>query len=218
LNIDGTRIDSVSEADAWDGDNGFSECDGNALEGSESGELNTQNSGLSTEGRYPSNVVFDATEAERLDRAVGELATGDINGGAGRRDGDVGKFAQGTPQGANHNGDSGGPSRYFYTSKASKAERTEDGAIDNDHPTVKPLDLAEWLITLVTREGQVVLDPFAGSGMIPKAAKQLGRQFLGIEQQPRYADLARVRCGLSPNDPANVREDDSQRGLEVFGE
>ncbi len=174
--------------------------------------------GSETGGRYPANVVFDETAAAALDREVGETtnhdgnsyddqtvaATGDTYG---EYDGDrtVHSFD-----------DSGGPSRYFYTSKASRSERTEGGAIDNDHPTVKPLDLAEWLIRLVTREGQVVLDPFAGSGTIPKAAKGLGRQFLGIERQPRYADIARVRCGLTPEDPANVRSDDSQTGIDAY--
>ena len=170
-----------------------------------------------TEGRYPSNLIFDELAAEQLDEKNGttvsqggreEKASGYGSGNFGGTDevvGDSPGF-----------GDKGGPSRYFYTSKASRSERTENGAIDNDHPTVKPLDLAEWLIKLVTREGQVVLDPFAGSGTIPKAAKGLGRQFLGIEQQPRYADIARVRCGLTPNDPATVRSDDDQQGFEAY--
>jgi DNA modification methylase len=110
----------------------------------------------------------------------------------------------------------GGPSRYFYTSKATKAERTLDGRIDNAHPTVKPADLMEWLVTLVTAEGQIVLDPFAGSGTTLRAAKDKSRQFVGIEKQPKWADVARVRAGLSPDDPSHVRDDDAQRGFEAF--
>jgi site-specific DNA-methyltransferase (adenine-specific) len=211
LNIDGTRIDSVSEADAWDGDNGFSECDGNALEGSESGELNTQNSGLSTEGRYPSNVVFDETAAAALDREVGELA-GESRDEVTSSDGRM--FETGSDN--CYQQEPGGPSRYFYTSKASKAERTEDGSIDNSHPTVKPIDLMEWLIKLVTKENQIVLDPFCGSGTTLKACKALNRQFIGIEKQAKWADVARVRCGLTPDDPSVVRDDEDQTGLESY--
>ena len=212
LNIDETRIGTNEDTLRPAG----TESENPGLEGgslSESGRMN----GGHTEGRYPSNVVFDETAAERLDEKNGttvsqggreEKASGYGSGNFGGTDevvGDSPGF-----------GDKGGPSRYFYTSKASRSERTENGAIDNDHPTVKPLDLAEWLIRLVTREGQVVLDPFTGSGTIPKAAKALNREFVGIEQQPRYADLARVRCGLTPNDPATVRSDDAQRGFEAY--
>ena len=217
LNIDACRVDNVPESEAWEGDDGFSECDGKALEGSQSGELNTQNSGLSTDGRYPANVVFDETAAAALDREVGESKGSPESWSRGDTEEYGNDFH---PREANEDftgyGDSGGPSRYFYTSKASRSERTENGAIDNDHPTVKPIDLMEWLIKLVTREGQTVLDPFAGSGTTCKAAKGLGRQFLGIEQQPRYADIARVRCGLTPDDPAVVRSDDAQQGFEAY--
>jgi len=65
-------------------------------------------------------------------------------------------------------------------------------------------------------EPGVVLDPFAGAGTTLLKAKELGRRFVGIELNAEYADMARARIGLSPNDPANVRDDDAQRGLEVF--
>jgi len=112
----------------------------------------------------------------------------------------------------------GGPSRYFYTSKATRAERTLDGQIDNAHPTVKPGDLMEWLVRLVTAEDQNALDPFAGTGTTCRAAKDLGRQFIGIEKQPKWADVARVRTGLTPHDPSHVRDDPAQMGLESVGE
>ena len=168
------------------------------------------------EGRYPANVVFDETEAERLDSKIGELS-----GGARTPQSQTGRNTSDAPTQNDPEEriqlESGGPSRYFYTSKASRSERTHDGAIENDHPTVKPVDLMEWVVRLVTREGQLVLDPFAGSGTTLKAAKALGREFVGIEQQPRYADLARARVGLTVEDPANVRDDADQRGLEAFG-
>jgi DNA modification methylase len=76
----------------------------------------------------------------------------------------------------------------------------------------------EWLVKLATAEGQTVLDPFVGSGTTCAAAKDLGRQFIGIEKQSRWADVARVRVGLTPEDPSRVRSDDAQEGLEAFAD
>lgn len=63
----------------------------------------------------------------------------------------------------------------------------------NHHPTVKPLKLMSYLITLTTRQGDKVLDPFVGSGTTAVAAKMLGRAGLGIEREPEYAEIARAR-------------------------
>ena len=174
--------------------------------------------GSNTGGRYPANVVFDETAADALDAEVGVTKSksgGKSTGFSGDVYGDNSdEYADNEQERIGYDGE-GGPSRYFYTSKASRSERTEGGAIENDHPTVKPIDLMEWLIKLVTREGQVVLDPFAGSGTTCKAAKALNREFIGIERQAKYADVARVRCGLSPDDPSVVRED-GQGGLDEW--
>ena len=118
--------------------------------------------------------------------------------------------------------DSGNASRFFksiiYTAKASKSDRnrgcegldeqiTSDGrdkSIDNafqrgetlrhnNHPTVKPIALMEYLINMVTKEGQTVLDPFTGSGTTLIAAKKLGRKYIGIELEPDYVKIAEAR-------------------------
>jgi len=65
-------------------------------------------------------------------------------------------------------------------------------------------------------EPGICLDPFAGAGTTLLKAKELGRRFVGIELNPEYADMARARVGLSPEDPARVRSDDDQQGLEAF--
>ena len=174
------------------------------------------------EGRYPANVVFDETAADALDREVGESSSNvrEATGNAKMNPGGTNSMREMPTPDTQDRGfnDSGGPSRYFYTSKASRSERTNDGAIENDHPTVKPSDLIKWLIKLVTREGQTVLDPFAGSGTTCMAAKGLGREFVGIERQDKWADVARVRCGLTPDDPSVVRGDDDQNGLEAYAD
>jgi DNA modification methylase len=110
--------------------------------------------------------------------------------------------------------------RYFYCAKASKADRDEglDGMVDqkagslnmrtdshserngmstiprkNAHPTVKPTDLMAYLCRLVTPKGGIVLDPFCGSGSTGKAAVREGFNFIGIELDPEYANIARAR-------------------------
>lgn len=58
---------------------------------------------------------------------------------------------------------------------------------------VKPIALFEWLIKLVTREGQVVLDPFLGSGTTAIAAHKTGRKCIGIEREDEYLEISRKR-------------------------
>jgi len=65
--------------------------------------------------------------------------------------------------------------------------------VENNHPTVKPIDLMEWLVKLVTAEGQKVLDPFAGSGTTLIAAENVDRECVGIEMDEDYVELAKQR-------------------------
>jgi DNA modification methylase len=103
-------------------------------------------------------------------------------------------------------------SRMFFCTKATKPER-EAGCEQlpaqsvklynghhhparvrrNTHRTVKPIALMRWLVALVTPPGGVVLDPFTGSGSTGAAALLEGRQFVGIEREPEYIDIACAR-------------------------
>ena len=83
------------------------------------------------------------------------------------------------------------PSRFFYVAKPTKRER--NAGATNTHPTVKPVDLMRYLIKLVTPPGGVVLDPFLGSGSTACAAALEGFDYIGIEQNPEYADIAEAR-------------------------
>lgn len=83
-------------------------------------------------------------------------------------------------------GDRGGASRFFYCPKADRTDRGKG----NDHPTVKPTALMSWLVSLITRPGETVLDPFAGSGSTGVAALRAERQFVGIEKDPHYHAIA----------------------------
>jgi len=84
------------------------------------------------------------------------------------------------------------------------------------HFAVYPPELCEKPIKATCPDGGIVLDPFAGAGTTLLKAKELGRKFIGIELNPEYADMARARVGLTPNDPSVVRDDDGQEGLEAF--
>ena len=70
----------------------------------------------------------------------------------------------------------------------------------NNHPTVKPLKLMKYLITLVMppKDG-ILLDPFAGSGSTILAAHQLGVKAIGIEKQAEYVEIASKRIEYYKN-------------------
>lgn len=84
------------------------------------------------------------------------------------------------------------------------------------HFAVYPPELCEKPIKATCPKGGVVMDPFAGAGTTLLKAKELGRDYIGIELNPEYADMARARIGLDVHNPSVVREDDSQQGLEQF--
>ena len=73
------------------------------------------------------------------------------------------------------------------------AERLKDADGRKAHPTQKPEALLHRVILAATKPGQVVLDPFLGSGTTAAVAKRLGRRYIGLEREPRYAEMARRR-------------------------
>jgi len=70
-------------------------------------------------------------------------------------------------------------------------DRTTD--FHNNHPTVKPIKLMQYLIRLVTPKGGIVLDPFLGSGTTAIACLKLNRKFIGIEKEEEYVKIAKAR-------------------------
>ena len=85
-------------------------------------------------------------------------------------------------------------SLYESILSASNVVRVESDANDvGKHVTQKPLKLMELLVSLVTTEGQIVLDPFVGSGTVCVAAKKLNRHFIGIEADVNYVNIANER-------------------------
>jgi len=89
------------------------------------------------------------------------------------------------------------------TDPSGKFDRTEDQQLNanerieskagNNHPTVKPVELMKYLIKLVTPANGKVLDPFNGSGSTGMAAVELGHEYVGIELDPAYVEIAKKR-------------------------
>jgi DNA modification methylase len=67
---------------------------------------------------------------------------------------------------------------------------SNETAEKNGHPVPKPVGWMTWLVSLASKRGETVLDPFMGSGTTGVAAIQLGRKFIGIERNPSYFDIA----------------------------
>lgn len=175
-------------------------------------------------------VTFPDAKGQQA-RVTGAEPTANGFSGAVSFGGMIGRIASTEPR---H--DAGSAARFFYCAKASKADREagleefrkfsrgmtsdtsgqhitrrDDGykvsSRANNHPTVKPMDLMRYLCRLVTPAGGLVLDPFAGSGSTGRAAIAEGFQFVGIELDPEYAEIAEARCravqpGLSFGDGA----------------
>jgi DNA modification methylase len=193
LNIDGCRIEvAPKDAEAMrrcntPGSGRFSADPKRFRQGGWSGvgPLDT------TKGRWPPNLLLNEEAAAMLDEQSGTRKSGT----AGVKSGKSQWFGNGpgfqdSPVGFD---DSGGASRFFFTSKASSKDRGSG----NRHPTVKPTDLMRWLVRLVAPPGGTVLDPFMGSGSTGVAAIEEGNRFVGIELDPEHVETARKRCAAA---------------------
>ena len=91
-------------------------------------------------------------------------------------------------------------------------ERLKDGAGKKAHPTQKPEALLHRIILATTNPGDVVLDPFFGTGTTGAVAKRLGRRWLGIEREQAYANAAQERLDrVQPLSPSSLEAMPSKR-------
>ena len=168
--------------------------------------------GTTTPGRWPANVMHDGSAEVVAGFPVARSAGNYPSKATGSR----GVVAFGDRQGDLY-ADTGSAARFFYSPKASRAEReagldalgdyrgtTDDGrqtAIDNAyqrgkterrnvHPTVKPAALIGYLQRLVTPPGGLTIDPYLGSGTAAIAAEREGFRFMGCERETPYAVIA----------------------------
>jgi DNA modification methylase len=83
--------------------------------------------------------------------------------------------------------------KYFYTIKASKAEKHAGVAGSNPHPCVKGIDLMRYLVRLITPVGGTCLDMMMGSGTTGVACVLEHFSFIGFDSEPEYVTIAQAR-------------------------
>jgi len=137
-------------------------------------------------GRWPANLCHDGSE-----EVLGLFPQSNGSGPSrtlkrGKRNPD-GWGMQDEP-GDLRDAGTGSAARFFYSAKASKADRA-----GSKHPTVKPVAIMQWLVRMVTPPGGTVLDPFAGSGTTAQAAVNEGFQAVLIEREEEYQSDIRNR-------------------------
>jgi len=192
LNIDGCRIPTEDNLDGGAyAKNGTPRDDGWGMQRGGAGEY------VQPTGRFPANVILDEEAGVMLDKQSG--INTNTRHMSYKRSG--GEFIDGIPSQPEKDWftqETGGASRFFYCAKASKKERGEG----NNHPTVKPLSLIKYLVTLVTPPDGVCLDPFMGSGTTAIACINTGRNFIGFELDKHYCEIAneRIRKALADSD------------------
>lgn len=153
--------------------------------------------GGSPKGRWPANLVHDGSEEVLVafPDAAGQQGALTGNEPSATFCGDVyGKMAR--TQASTPRGDGGSSARFFYNAKADSDDR-----IGSKHPTVKPVDLMQWLVRLVTPPGGMVLDLFAGTGTTGEAAWREGMSATLIEREEEYQDDIRRRMALTTAGP-----------------
>ena len=169
------------------------------------------------QGRFPANLIHDGSDEVLECFPANAGGSGGVfnkhNAVAISAIGDNGNCPIGYS-------DSGSAARFFYCAKASRSERNAGlegmptsrmgmnfgGELSghgkpinikphaNTHPTVKPIELMRYLVRLTkTPTGGVVLDPFTGSGTTGIACVLEGREFIGIEREAEYVEIAEKR-------------------------
>ena len=191
INIDECRVDgntenverkkvvrkSRDENGVWTNDNS-----GMKAEGSEYADADPR-------GRFPANVMHDGSDSikklfEDKSRYFYCAKTPKVERNQGLDNFPI-KQTQGGGGGiGNYKDDVNSASGKFGSEKAPSK---------NTHPTVKPIKLMKYLCRLITPKGGTVLDPFMGSGSTGMAAKEENFEFIGIEKEEQYFNIASAR-------------------------
>jgi len=113
--------------------------------------------------------------------------------------------------------DENGKFGYGNTNGDNFGDRIENVKRKNIHPTTKPVKLMSYIITLFTREGDWVIDPFLGSGTTGLASKLINRHFVGIEREKEYFDICEERLSVSREELVKFfkMEKDTQTKLDL---
>lgn len=208
-------------------------------EGSGFKNENNKLTGVPLNGRWPANLIHDGSEEvlELFPDSKGQC--GDLRAGITKQPyncyGDYGQTTEMLKR-----NDSGSAARFFYCAKASRQDRNEGigdmpekpllwssgtqnpgsfqaagtkRAAQNNHPTVKPTPLMQYLCRLVTPSNGTILDPFMGSGSTGKAAILEGFNFIGIDLDENYCEIAKRRIEHSKR---IIQMQDDKKSGELF--
>jgi hypothetical protein len=186
LNIDGCRIEAGDELKS-----------GTYQRVHDGSIYNGETSGLTgafeydgSKGRFPANIIHDGSP-EVLAAFPDSESGGYPPAGGQRTHGST--YGKPNVRGEQvFTGSNGSAARYFYSAKADPQDR-----LGTKHPTVKPVDLMQWLCRLVTPPGGLVLDAFAGTGTTGEAAFREGFRCILVEREAEYQADIRKRMALA---------------------
>lgn len=157
--------------------------------------------GMTRDGRWPANLVHDGSE-EVLAAFPAEAGAFAPVRGTEPSNSTVNVYGARNRTATVHHGDSGSAARFFYTAKADADDR-----LGSKHPTVKPVDLMQWLVRMVTPKGGLVLDPFAGTGTTAEACFREGMRCMLVEREEEYQADIRRRMSLVLGGPEERRRE-----------
>jgi site-specific DNA-methyltransferase (adenine-specific) len=182
LNIAACRVEAGDKTPARVGQYGGSTIGPNGHSGIRNGSADSL-------GRWPANCIHDGSDEvlAAFPEAPGQQRS---TGPEFDRKAEIyGKFAGVSAH--EPRGDSGSAARFYYSAKADSFDRA-----GSKHPTVKPVDLIQYLCRLITPPGGIVLDPFAGTGTTGEAAFREGFRAVLIEREVEYQEDIRRRIRL----------------------
>jgi len=220
INIDGCRVGTESITT-----NGKGKQDGNTPIVPQSLDF----IGETRIGRFPANFIHNGSDEVKDLFPYSGGGKRIVGGTPRKKDGHIATGSPDRSNAVMNIGDSGSASRFFYCAKASKKDRSEglenfeekesftmsggdkkEKVSPNDtngktlkknhHPTVKPTDLMRYLVRLVTPKQGIVLDCFMGSGSTGKACALEGFEFVGIDLDKDYCEIAKARIDQALED------------------
>jgi DNA modification methylase len=192
INVGACRVATDWAADptrrGWQGqNNGAGTFQGERVLGGEKCKPNDS-------GRWPANLIHDGSD--EVVRAFPDSAgqQGAVNGTepSAKTDTAWGSMHRVPGDARAPRGDSGSAARFYYTAKADADDR-----LGSRHPTVKPVDLMQYLVRLVCPKGGLVFDPFSGTGTTGEAAWREGCSAILIEREAEYQEDIRRRMALA---------------------
>jgi site-specific DNA-methyltransferase (adenine-specific) len=193
INIDDCRVETneIKQADSYGGrfamwnkkgdNNGFTRHNGNGT--------------AHHQGRFPANFIHDGSD--EVVSLFPETKSGAKNL-IGRPKISKNVYNLNLIEIKEYKSNEGSASRFFYCAKASPSERNM--GYENKHPTVKPIKLMRYLVRLITPPDGIVLDPFGGSGTTAIACIEENKNYVLIERESEYIEIAEARINAVNKD------------------